>query len=111
MLNHLFYLLIRQANLGVRADNSRINWYVCDDANGTNAIHVATGRGETPLQSILIHPAWVGKYLKATVESKHIRSEYAEPAEVISEVAIFENGVKSLDEYQVDLASLPTEII
>lgn len=96
-------------NLGVRADNSRINWYVCDDANGTNAIHVATGRGETPLQSILIHPAWVGKYLKATVESKHIRSEYAEPAEVISEVAIFENGVKSLDEYQVDLASLPTE--
>lgn len=96
-------------NLGVRADNSRINWYVCDDVNGTNPIHVATGRGTSPLKSIVIHPAWVGKYLKATVESKHIRSDYAEAVSVLSDAPISNDGVMSFNEYEVNLEAFATD--
>ncbi len=96
------------ADLGVRADNSRINWYVCDDATGTNPIHIATGRGTTPLKQITLRPEWVGKYLLVEVESKHIRSEYAEKSIVVSVNAIATDGIVSNNTYNVDIDTFVT---
>lgn len=97
------------SDLGGRADNSRINWYVCDDSTGTNPIHIATGRGNTPLKTITLQPAFAGKYLKVTVESKHIRSNYAEEATIISNTAITSAGIESIDTFNVDLATFVTD--
>ncbi len=94
------------SNLGGRKDNSRINWYICDDETGTNARHVFEGRTDEPLKSIVINPAWVGKYVKVEVESKHIRSEYGEVATLISSKAITSDNLLSFDEYNVEIASI-----
>lgn len=96
------------SDLGVRADNSRINWYICDDATGANPIHVATGRGNTPLKKITLRPEWVGKYLMVEVESKHIRSEYAEKATIVSSNAISTDGILNNGVYNVDINTFVT---
>ncbi len=96
------------ADLGTRADQSRIKWYIADDAEGTNQFQVAEGRGTTPLKTITLQKAWAGKYLIAVVESKHIRSNYGEPATFASSAVIAEAGIKDLNTYHVELDSLVT---
>lgn len=93
------------ANLGDRKDNSRINWYICDE-NGENAVHVFEGRTDEPLKSILINPAWVGKYVKVEIESKHIRSNYGEKVSLVSSKAITNENLLSFDEYDVEISSI-----
>ena len=97
------------ANLGDRKDNSRINWYVCDDETGTNPIHVAEGRTDDPLKSIVINPAWVGKYIKVEIESKHIRSNYGGLVSAVTTKAITSENLLSFEEYDVAISSLALE--
>lgn len=97
------------SDLGSRADNSRINWYVCDDESGTNPIHIATSRSTTPLKTIKLYSQYVGKYLKVEVESKHIRSDYAEATSFIAQTAITSSGIDTSLVYNVDLASFVTD--
>ncbi len=97
------------SDLGTRSDLSRINWYICDDAQGSNPRHIATGRTDTPLKTIKLHEAYIGKYLMAEVESKHIRSEYQEKETCISSTAITQTGIDTSLSYDVDLSSFVTE--
>lgn len=97
-------------DLGTRADNSRITWYVCDDAAGTNPIEIARGRGNEPLKTVKLTDAYVGKYLKVKVESKHIRSNYGEPVEVVATAAIAQNGITASNKLTVDLATFSTAV-
>lgn len=82
-----------ELDLGGRADMSEIIWTVCDDENGTNPITIAVGRDSTPLQTITLSKAYVGKYLMATIRPKHIRSEYGEAKVVISSLAVAAEGI------------------
>ncbi len=97
------------ASLGDRPDNARITWYVCDDAVGTNPVAVAVGRGDAPLKSIPLTQAMVGKYLMATVEPKHRRSDYGPAATALSPAPIAAAGVSAFQgSLTVDLATFPT---
>jgi hypothetical protein len=69
---HVTYTL----NLGTRADQSRISWYRCTDADGSNPILVAVTRGNEPMYDYQITAGDVGYYIMAKVEPKHIRSDY-----------------------------------
>lgn len=97
-------------DLGTRADNSRITWYVCDDAEGANPIEIAVGRGNEPLKMVKLTEAYVGKYLKVKVESKHIRSNYGEPVEVVCSEAITATGIEKSNKLTVDLATFSTAV-
>ncbi len=93
-----------------RADLARITWYVCDDAQGTNPVAVAVGRGDTPLASIPLTQAMVGKYLMATVEPKHIRSDYGPAVSALSPAPIAPEGVPPFSgALELDLATFPVE--
>lgn len=92
-----------------RADLSRITWYVCDDAQGTNPVAVAVGRGDAPLTSIPLTPAMVGKYLMVTVEPKHIRSDYGPAVSALSPAPVAPKGIPPFSgALEVDLATFPT---
>lgn len=97
-------------DLGTRADNSRITWYVCDNASGDNAIEIAAGRGNEPLKNINLTDAYVGKYLKVKVESKHIRSDYGEPVEVVCPTAVTQEGITATDKLTVNLDTFSTTV-
>ncbi len=97
------------ATLGGRQDNARITWYVCSDAQGTDPIEIAVGRGENPLKSITLDRAYVGKYLMVSVEPKHIRSDYGAAATAISSVPVAAENVPEFDgTLVVDLRTFPT---
>jgi hypothetical protein len=57
-------------NLGGRADQSVVTWYVCDDASGAKARKAAVSRGDEPLTTYTLVPGDVGKFLKVSVEPK-----------------------------------------
>lgn len=97
-------------DLGSRADNSRITWYVCDDAEGTNAVEIAVGRGDTPLKTLPLRTEYVGKFLKVKVESKHIRSDYGTPKEVVSTAAITAEGITASNKLTVDIDTFSTSV-
>lgn len=97
------------ATLGSRPDNARITWYVCSDAQGTDPIAIAVGRGEDPLTAIPLRPAYVGKHLMATVEPKHRRSDYGSAVTAISPDIVIDLAVPSSDgTLSVDLSTFPT---
>ena len=96
------------SNLGQREDNSRIKWYICTDSTGTNPILIQSGRGDEPLDTISLYEAYVGKYLKVTIETKHIRSNYGELVEYILDTPITSTGIEKLNDYDVDLKSFAT---
>jgi hypothetical protein len=96
------------ANLGQRADNSRLIWYICDDLSGQNAKLIQMGRGEEPLKTIKLYKAYVGKYLKVTIETKHIRSEYGQLIEYVLSTPISATGIEDLTQYDVDLKNFAT---
>lgn len=93
-------------DLGTRADMSRIIWSVCDDAQGTNPIEIAVGRSTTPLKTITLSKAYVGKYLKVSVESKNIRSDYGEAHEVIATAPITAEGITESNVINPDLSTM-----
>lgn len=94
------------ATLGGRQDNARVTWYVCADAQGTDPIEIAVGRSDTPLISIPLTRAYVGKYLMASVEPKHIRSDYG--AAVLSAPVAVTQAPAFDGALAVDLATFPT---
>ncbi len=97
-----------ELDLGERADMSRIIWSVCDDAQGTNPIQIAVGRGNEPLKKITLEQAYVGKYLQVSIERKHIRSEYA-PADVVtSSTPVAQTGITVKDTLSTDFSTFPT---
>lgn len=91
-----------------RADNSRLTWYVCDNATGDNAIAIAIGRTSTPLKSIPLTDAYIGKYIKVKIETKHIRSNYGEAVEIISPTAITATGINSSNKLSTDFSTFST---
>lgn len=93
-------------DLGTRADMSRIIWSVCDDAQGTNPIEIAVGRSTTPLKNITLSKAYIGKYLKVSVESKNIRSDYGTPHEVIASTPITAAGITDSNIINPDLSTM-----
>lgn len=94
-----------ELDLGTRADNSRIIWSVCDDAQGTNPITIAVGRGDTPLKQIPLTKAYVGKYLRVTVESKHIRSDYGAPHTVTATSPVAAEGIAETNRLSENFAT------
>lgn len=97
-----------ELDLGERADMSRIIWYICDDAQGTNPIQIAVGRGSEPLKSIPLEQAYVGKYLQVSIERKHIRSEYAEADIVTSTTPVAQTGITVKDTLSTDFSTFST---
>ena len=57
-------------DLGTRADQSRITWYVCDNAAGDNPLEIAVGRGNMPLKSIKLNEAYIGKIGRASCRER-----------------------------------------
>jgi uncharacterized repeat protein (TIGR02543 family) len=97
-------------DLGTRADQSRITWYVCDNAAGDNPLEIAVGRGNMPLKSIKLNEAYIGKYIKVKIESKHIRSDYGSPVEVVSQNAVTPQGIESANKLKVDINTFSTAV-
>ena len=97
-----------ELDLGERADMSRIIWYICDDAQGNNPIQIAVGRGDTPLRSIPLEQAYVGKYLMITIERKHIRSEYAPAETFISKTPVAQTGITDRTRLHTDFSTFST---
>lgn len=96
-------------SLGDRPDNARLTWYVCGDAQGTDPIPVAVGRGDTPLNTIPLTQAMAGKHLMVTVEPKHRRSDYGAAVTAISPAPVAVQNAPTFDgTLSVDLATLPT---
>lgn len=94
------------AALGDRPDNARITWYVCSDAQGTDPVEIAVGRGDTPLTSIPLTRAMAGKYLMVSVEPKHRRSDYG--AAVLSAPLAVTDAPAFDGTLSVDLSTFPT---
>lgn len=64
-----------QLALAGNEDQSLVTWFSCDDAAGTHARRVAVSRGNEPLKSYALTPGDVGRYLKASIQPKHNRSD------------------------------------
>lgn len=96
-------------DLGTRADMSRIIWSVCDDAQGTNPIEIAVGRGTTPLKNITLSKAYVGKYLQVSVESKNIRSDYGKAVVVTSSTPIAADGITESNVLHPEIGIMSTK--
>lgn len=96
-------------DLGTRADMSRIIWSVCDDAAGTNPIEIAVGRSTTPLKTITLSKAYVGKYLQVSVESKNIRSDYGTANVVTSSTPITADGIAESNVLHPDISIMSTK--
>jgi hypothetical protein len=56
-------------------DWSVVNWYRCDDSNGSNPVLVAVTRNNNPLKEYTLQVADIGKYIKVEVEAKHSLSQ------------------------------------
>lgn len=95
-------------DLGTKQDMSRIVWFVCDDDEGNNPIEIAYGRSDSPLKKITLAKAYVGKYLKVAIESKHVVSNYGDKKEVVAATAITAAGITESNVYDVDLATFST---
>lgn len=96
-------------SLGERPDNARVIWYVCDDAQGTGPVEIAVGRADYPLDTVPLTQAMVGKYLMASVEPKHRRSDYGPAVTAISAAPVSAQDVPPFPRaLTVDLATLPT---
>lgn len=91
-----------------RADMSRIIWSVCDNAAGDNPIEIAVGRGDTPLTQIPLSQAYVGKYLKVSIETKTIRSDYAAPVSVVSQTPVAQQGITVANRLTTDFSTFST---
>lgn len=98
------------ATLGDRPDNARITWYVCDSVQGTNPIPIAVGRGDTPLTTIPLTHAYVGKHLMVSVEPKHRRSDYGHTVTSVSSQTLTTRDMPIQESsLTLDLATFPTD--
>ncbi len=97
-----------ELDLNGRNDMSRITWYVSDNSNGSNKIAIAVGRNEL-LNTIELSEAYVGKYLVAYIEPKHILSNYGNGVTVISSFKVLNDGIKDKDSFVTDFSTLPTD--
>ncbi len=89
---------------GGRADNSKIIWSVCDDAEGNNPVEIFVGRSTTPLKTITLNKGYVGKYLQVSILPKHIRCEYGEPVTVTASTPITADGIQDSKIINPDLS-------
>lgn len=95
-------------DLGQRADMSRVSWYLADSASDESPILIAESRHDTPLKKITLNKGYIGKYLIAKIEPKHIRSSYGEAATVISSTPITAEGIQDQASYKVDIEHFAT---
>ncbi|WP_114781690.1 PemB family protein [Botryobacter ruber] len=77
------------------ADQSRVSWYRCTDAKGSNPVEVAVSRFDTPLQEYTLSAGDVGYYLMAAVAPKHIRCEAGEAVAYVLPKPIAAKDVKA----------------
>ncbi|WP_282940537.1 pectinesterase family protein [Paenibacillus sp. RC67] len=71
-------------DLGNKEDQSVINWYISDDAIGTNSRAVAVSRGNEPLKSYTLTSGDIGKYIRVSVAPKH---QISDPGAAVDAVA------------------------
>ena len=70
--------------LGGRKDESRVTWYLCDDASCAARRKVAVSRDNQPLKHCVLGVGAIGKYVEAEVQPKRERSDFGPLATAIS---------------------------
>lgn len=69
-------------------ETSKITWYMADDAEGTNKVEIAAGRGTTPNKSIVLSPAYTGKYLSVSIIPQSNLSPAGDAVEAVAATAV-----------------------
>ena len=90
-----------------RVDQSVINWYRCADASGADPVAVAVSRMHVPEKEYTLTPGDVGKYMMATIQAKHNRSDLSEAITVIAEAPVQAEDVQ-LSGIHTNFLSMPT---
>ncbi len=94
-----------------RRDESVITWYRSTTADGKDAVAVTVNRADKPIEerkAYVLTAADRGKYIRATVTPKHLRSPYGTPCQTAFEKKI-RTKEKSIRHYSTDFANFPTE--
>lgn len=81
--------------LGGQKDESRVTWYLCDDAQCAARRKVAVSRGNQPLKSYKLGMGAIGKYVEAEVQPKRERSDPGPLAAVVSTKSIAASDITS----------------
>lgn len=94
-----------------RRDESVITWYRSTTADGKDAVAVAVNRADKPIEerrTYVLTAADHGKYIRATVTPKHLRSPYGAPCQTAFKKKI-RTEEKGISQYWTDFANFPTE--
>lgn len=94
-----------------RRDESVITWYRSTTADGKDAVAVTVNRADKPIEerkTYVLTAADRGKYIRATVTPKHLRSPYGTPCQTTFKKKI-RTKEKSIRHYSTDFANFPTE--
>ena len=83
-----------------RTEQSVINWYLCDDAEGHNPVLVAISRDDIPEYEYVIGEGDAGKYVMATIQAKHNRSDLAE--EKITAISTYAIKAEDIKVHYID---------
>lgn len=65
-------------------DQSRVTWYRCTDAQGSDPIEVAVSRLDVPMRNYRLSHGDIGYHLMATVAPKHLRCSVGEAVAVVT---------------------------
>ncbi|MBQ0072464.1 MAG: hypothetical protein KBS81_11540, partial [Spirochaetales bacterium] len=86
-------------------DDTRIQWEVADDAEGTNAIPLTPDRAG--LKTVTLHPGCIGKYLIVTLTPKQTVSEAGEKVKLVLDHPIDEKGLEATKHLTSDFRDIP----
>lgn len=76
-------------------DQSRVTWYRCRDANGSDPIEVAVSRINVPLKEYELSAGDIGYHIMASISPKHIRCEAGKTVSVVTKKPVSAQDVKS----------------
>ncbi len=97
-----------ELDLQGRKDESIISWYRCTDAQGSDAVEVATSRRNQPEQSYQLSACDVGYYLLAKVSPKHLRCLPGETKQAITPRAIALADIVPTNRFYTDFQNFAT---
>lgn len=86
-------------------ETSTIAWSIADDAEGTNKVKIEAGRGTTPNKSIVLNPAYIGKYLIADITPNSNLSPAGTPISAVS-TAVVPDTVTQAKTISTDFSSV-----
>jgi hypothetical protein len=76
-------------------DQSRVTWYRCSDAKGSNPIEVSVSRFDNPLLNYTLSAGDIGYYMMISVAPKHLRCDAGEPVNFIMKKPITAKDVRT----------------